>query len=53
MNDIRVGEIDIRIGYTEGLYYGGLIGFNTDLEHRGNGYAGRSCLLLFYNFKLY
>jgi len=26
-NDIRVGEIDLRIGYTDGLYYGGQIGY--------------------------
>jgi len=31
--------IDIRIGYTEGLYYGGNIGYTIDEKYRGNGYA--------------
>jgi len=42
----KVGGINLRIGYTDALYYGGQIGYNTDEEHRGNGYATRACKLL-------
>lgn len=42
----RVGQICLRIGYTNGLYYGGQIGYSVDEAHRGNGYAGRACKLL-------
>jgi len=42
----KIGEIDLRIGYTDGLYYGGQIGYGIDEKHRGNGYAGRACQLL-------
>jgi len=42
----RIGEIDLRIGYTDGLYYGGQIGYSIDEKYRGNGYAGRACRLL-------
>jgi len=42
----RVGEINLRIGYTEGLYYGGQIGYWVDEQHRGHGYAEKACRLL-------
>ncbi|NLG24811.1 MAG: GNAT family N-acetyltransferase [Clostridiales bacterium] len=42
----NVGHINLRIGYTEGLYYGGNIGYGVDEAYRGRGYAGRACLLL-------
>jgi RimJ/RimL family protein N-acetyltransferase len=42
----KIGEINLRIGYTEGLYYGGQIGYGTDEKYRGNGYAGRACRLI-------
>jgi predicted acetyltransferase len=42
----RVGEINLRIGYTDGLYYGGQIGYNIDESYRGNGYAGCACKLV-------
>ena len=45
-NGVHVGEIDLRIGYPEGLYYGGNIGYAIDAPYRGNGYAGRACRLL-------
>lgn len=43
---IRVGEIDLRIGYTGSLYYGGQIGYNIDAASRGNNYAAKACRLL-------
>ena len=40
-----VGHLGLRIGYTDGLYYGGQIGYGVSEGHRGNGYAGRACRL--------
>lgn len=45
-NNSRVGEINLRIGYTDGLYYGGQIGYGVDEEHRGHGYSEKACRLL-------
>ena len=42
----KIGDINLRIGYTEGLYYGGQIGYGVDEVHRGNGYAVEACKLL-------
>lgn len=42
----KVGFIDLRIGYNEGLYYGGNIGYAIDEAYRGHNYAGRACRLL-------
>lgn len=42
----KIGEINLRIGYTDGLYYGGQIGYGIDEKYRGNGYAALACRLL-------
>jgi ribosomal-protein-alanine N-acetyltransferase len=42
----KVGHVGLRVGYTDGLYYGGQIGYGVDEAHRGRGYAGRACALL-------
>jgi RimJ/RimL family protein N-acetyltransferase len=42
----KIGNINLRIGYTDGLYYGGQIGYGIDEKYRGNGYAVRACRLL-------
>jgi RimJ/RimL family protein N-acetyltransferase len=42
----RIGEINLRIGYTDGLYYGGQIGYGVDAPQRGHGYAAKACRLL-------
>jgi ribosomal-protein-alanine N-acetyltransferase len=42
----RIGEINLRIGYTAGLYYGGNIGYGIDEAWRGHGYAAKACRLL-------
>ncbi len=43
---VRAGTIGLRIGYTDGLYYGGQIGYAVDEEHRGHSYAAKACRLL-------
>jgi len=42
----KIGEINLRIGYTDSLYYGGQIGYGIAEKHRGHGYAGRACRLI-------
>lgn len=42
-----MGACDLRIGYTEGLYYGGHIGYSIKEEYRGHHYAAKACKLLF------
>ena len=42
----KVGEISLRIGYTDSLYYGGHVGYGVDEAYRGKGYAVKACRLL-------
>ena len=43
----KLGFCDLRIGHTEGLYYGGNIGYTVDELYRGHHYAAKACKLLF------
>jgi len=42
----RIGDIRLRVGFTEGMYYSGHIGYAIKEAHRGKGYALRACRLL-------
>jgi tagatose 1,6-diphosphate aldolase len=41
-----IGNIDIRIGNNENLYYGGHIGYRIDEPYRGNNYASKACSII-------
>ncbi|MBO4384916.1 MAG: GNAT family N-acetyltransferase [Clostridia bacterium] len=43
----RMGSCDLRVGYSEGLFYGGHIGYAIDEGYRGHHYAAKACELLF------
>ena len=43
----KMGVCDLRVGHTEGLYYGGNIGYTVQKEYRGHHYAAKACRLLF------
>ena len=43
----NVGSCDLRLGHTEGTYYGGNIGYAVNEEYRGRHYAKKACKLLF------
>lgn len=43
----RIGYIDLRVGYTDYLYYLGNVGYRIYDEYRGHGYAYQACVLLF------
>ena len=45
-SDLTVGFIDIRIGHSKGLYYGGNIGYVVCEKHRGNNFALKACKLI-------
>lgn len=42
----EMGVCDLRVGYTESLYYGGHIGYRIAEQYRGNHYAGKAVKLL-------
>lgn len=41
-----IGNIDIRIGYNENIYYGGHIGYSIEKPYRGNNYASKACKII-------
>lgn len=47
LNQNIMGTCDLRIGYSESLYYGGHIGYRINEKYRGNRYAAKACKLLF------
>ncbi len=42
----KAGEIRLRIGFTDGLYYAGHIGYEVEEAFRGHSYAAKACKLL-------
>jgi tagatose 1,6-diphosphate aldolase len=42
-----MGHINLRIGNSEKIFYGGHIGYGVNEKFRGQHYAARSCRLLF------
>ena len=42
----KIGSVGLRLGYTDGLYYAGQVGYAIDEAYRGNGYAARACKLM-------
>ena len=41
-----MGACNLRVGYTDGLYYVGHIGYRIKEESRGHHYAAKACKLL-------
>lgn len=41
-----IGNIDIRIGYNENIFYGGHIGYRIEESYRGNNYASKACKII-------
>ncbi len=44
---VRVGGIDLRLGYVRNTFWGGNIGYAIDEPHRGHGYARKAARLVF------
>ena len=42
-SDMVCGEISLRLGFTEGLYYGGHIGYTVNEDYRNMGVATVAC----------
>lgn len=42
----HAGFINLRVGYNDGIYYSGQIGYMIEHDYRGHGYAARACRLL-------
>lgn len=42
----KIGEVTLRVGYTNDLYYSGQIGYAIYSTHRGNNYATRATKLM-------
>ncbi|MBZ9689315.1 GNAT family N-acetyltransferase [Clostridium estertheticum] len=45
-DDVRIGRIDLRIGYNKNTHYGGNIGYEIEEAYRGNHYAAKACRLI-------
>lgn len=43
---IQMGEIALRVGYNERIFYGGNIGYGVNPEYRGHHYAAKACIIL-------
>ena len=41
-----LGKIDLRLGFTEGLYYGGHIGYEVNAEYQNMGIATIACKIV-------
>jgi RimJ/RimL family protein N-acetyltransferase len=41
-----LGHIDLRLGFTDGLYYGGHIGYEVDAEYQNMGIATVACRIV-------
>jgi len=44
---LRVGMIDLRLGYVRNTFYGGNIGYAVDEPYRGHAYARKAARLVF------
>ena len=45
-SDMAFGEISLRLGFTDGLYYGGHIGYTVKEEYRNMGVATAACEII-------
>lgn len=43
---VRMGNIDLRIGHNESVFYGGNIGYRVEPEFRGHHFAAKAVTLL-------